>query len=245
MLTKSVTPARVQVKDADAGEVEAVFATLKVIDADGDVIMPGAISEGSPIIVSSYGHKSWEGLLPVGKGTIHEVADELVAKMSFFVDTTHGADTFKTVKGLGTDGEWSFSLQDVVSTKGEWNGSTANIITEIGRIKEVSPVFAGAGVNTRTLATKAEGLKFSEHLTAVLADVKELADRAEEVVALRAAKGKTIGDDTVESLTAIGDELERVKALVETPVSPEDTSSDDAARILLARIARDQGVTIS
>lgn len=243
---KSLTPSRVTVKNADAGEVEAVFATLNVIDKDGDVILPGAIRDGAPIVVSAYGHKSWEGLLPVGKGSIHEVGDELVARMSFFLETSHGKDTFGTVKGLGEQGEWSWSLQEITSTQGEWEGEPANIIAKVGHVREVSPVLAGASVGTRTLAVKAEGLKFSEHLDAVVAAVRELADRAEEVVALRAAKGKTIGDDAAQSLTELGEELDRVKSLTAPPDPPiQDTSSDDAARILLARIARDQGVTIS
>ena len=64
-----------------------------------------------------------------------------------------------------------------------------------------------------------------------MADVKALADRAEEVVALRAAKGKTISDDASGALSDIGEQLERIKALVEQPTPPND--SDDATDCLV------------
>lgn len=273
---KSLAPSRVQVKNADLGEVEAVFATLKTIDADGDVILPGAIADGTQVVISAFMHESWKGKLPVGRGTIHEDGDELVVKARFFMDTTHGADTFATVKGLaGTDsgddnlGEWSFSLQDVVSTKSKWDGKTANVISQIGRVKEVSPVLEGAGVNTRTLIAKSlddatqdlddeitatnvalnqwspsygntititasgtaapdqkSGRTFSEHLESVLADVKALTTRAEEVMALRAAKGKSLGDDARRLLSDLATALADVKALTEQPDTPQTEHSD-------------------
>jgi len=90
-----------------------------------------------------------------------------------------------------------------------------------------------------------KGQKFSEHLTAVVADVKALTDRAEEVVALRAAKDKTISDDAAGSLTDIGAGLERIKALIETsePIPSDDT--DFNADVEFARfVANTQGVTL-
>lgn len=243
-MLKSMTPSRVAFKNDDAGEVEAVFATLNIIDLDGDVILPGAVKDGAPVIISSYGHGSWSGDLPVGKGTVHEVGDELVVKSRFFLDSAPGRDTFATVKGLAEMGEWSWSLQNVVSERGDWDGRDANIISSVGLVKEVSPVFTGAGINTRTLATKGQDLKFSEHCEAVVAALQSLGVRAEEVVALRTAKGKSLGDDASQTLAAIGEEWERIKSLIEQPEPPTDTFSDDVARILLARIAADQGVTI-
>lgn len=225
---KSINPEAVKI--ADDGHVEAVFATLGVIDKDGDVILPGAIDDGASIIVSAYGHKSWDGELPVGTGTIHEIGNEAVAKMDFLMDTAHGADTFRTVKALkdAGKGEWSFSLQNKTETIGEWEGTTANLISST-YVHEVSPVIAGAGVNTRTLSAKGYGvdMKFSEHIDAVKADVETLVERARDVVALRAAKDKTISPDTGAQLDALADEL---KVLAGTVVSePDDTDESDAA----------------
>ena len=47
-----------EVKSAELGEVRAVFATLDVVDSDGDVIRPGAIGD-QEVLISSYGHGSW------------------------------------------------------------------------------------------------------------------------------------------------------------------------------------------
>ena len=248
-MLKSITPSRVDVKNADEGTVEAVFATLNVIDKDGDVILPGSIAEGTKVAVSAYDHGSWSGQMPVGKGTIHEVDDELVARVKFFMDTTHGRDTFHTVKGMEEMGEWSFSLQDITSTEGEWQGKSANLISGIGRIKEVSPVFNGAGVNTRTLVAKAADSKFSEHCEAVVAAVKALHQRASEVVAYRAEKGKTLGVESTGHLTELVGQIESIKTLIDEPTTPPETdvepdpAADELVRAVLADIARSQGVT--
>lgn len=325
-MLKSFTPTRIKVAgDAALGQVEAVFATLNVVDADGDVILPGAIKDGTQVVISAFLHESWKGKLPVGRGTIHEVGDELVVKAQFFMDTTHGLDTFNTVKGLAGDpaadldnlGEWSFSLQQVESASGTWEGVKANVISAIRQVKEVSPVLIGAGVNTRTLAVKdgtkqlessiyrllhaagqerwgdrwpmvedydvdegfvvyevrseagngwelvrveftrtdtavelsdtetpvhrtaqfipkssaAGGLKFSEHLQSVVADVKALTERAREVVALRAAKGKSLGDEARQQLTDLGAALAELDHELDTP-NTKTTAIDPQAEYL-------------
>lgn len=149
--------ARVEIKDADRGEVAAVFSTLNVIDKDGDVTLPGAFTDGAPVAISAFGHRSWDGALPVGKGTIRETSTEGVFEGRFFMDTQHGQDTFRTVKALSEDDgpgqEWSYSLRDVVSERGELDGKKVRLLKKI-TVNEVSPVLVGAGVDTRTLATK-------------------------------------------------------------------------------------------
>lgn len=235
MKRKSVPASRVTIKNADEGVVEAVFATLGVIDRDGDVITKGAIEHGAKVTISAYGHKSWEGALPVGTGTISEIGDEAVVSAQFFLDTDAGRDTFTTVKNLAAHGlgEWSFSLNEIVAERGEVDGQSANIISGV-KVHEVSPVLMGAGIDTRTLVTK--GAKFSEHADAVLTAVDELTTRAEEVVTLRAAKGKTIGDESAALLTKVNDALARLKTLLDESDTDVDddgapTSDDDAAAI--------------
>lgn len=318
MLTK-MTPARVSVKNADTGEFEAVFATLNVIDRDGDVILPGAISDGAPVAVSAYGHKSWTGELPTGAGTIHELGDELIVRGQFFLDTDGGRNTFGVVKGLAEHGlgEWSWSLQEVESERATWEGQKANLIRKVGKVAEVSPVLLGAGRNTGTLATKMlhtnmvarlrdagrdrwpnafvyvddvdldeqfvvfalydldadedrlvsvgfdrdgdtftlaadeaevqrdvvyapKGRKFSEHVESVVADVDTLAARAEEVMALRAAKGKRISDNAADGLAALAAHLERIKALI--TAAPVPPSQDDIVREFARFVRLSQGV---
>jgi hypothetical protein len=250
MKTKQFSASNVQVKDAATGEFEAVFATLGVIDLDGDVITKGAITEGAQVVISAYGHSVWKGAAPVGTGTIHEVGTEAVVRGQYFMDTTKGRDDFNTVAGLAksNQGEWSFGLLDVKSEAGEVNGVKANMIKAV-HVPEVSPVFIGAGIDTRTTMTKSHAdMKFSEHADAVLTDVDALIDRAEEVVTLRAAKGKTIGAESSELLTKVNQSMDRLKTLIDapesSPVPDEDEAANEAAANEFARsIAISQGVT--
>lgn len=160
---KKTFTGRVQIKDADQGLIEAVFSTLSdadevrkgvgSVDKDGDVTIKGAFEEGAPVVISAYGHKSWEGELPVGKGTIHEIDGEAVLKGRFFLNTTPGRDTFETVKELEELQEWSYSLHDVKASSATIDGRKVRVIERVA-VKEVSPVLRGAGVDTRTIGVK-------------------------------------------------------------------------------------------
>lgn len=146
----------VTIKNADLGEIEAVFATFDVIDLDNDVTVKGAFTEGQKVVISSYGHKSHEGALPVGFGTIHEVDDRAILKGQYFMDIPHAAAEFATVKALSEEGlqEWSYHLAEVKASRGTVNGRNVRIIEKVGLVKEVSPVLLGAGIDTRTVAVK-------------------------------------------------------------------------------------------
>ena len=154
METKSLT---VSVKDASEGVVEAKFATLGVVDKDGDIIEPGAFGE-QRVKVSAYNHGSWAGALPVGIGSTREVGDAAIADLKFFMATSHGRDHFETVKGVGDLQEWSFGF-DVK----EWDEPTeaqrksgARRVLKNLHVFEVSPVLRGAGVGTETLSAKCD-----------------------------------------------------------------------------------------
>lgn len=144
-----------EIKAEDKGEVDLVFATFDVMDSDRDVTRPGAFEDGAKVVVSSYGHTSWEGALPVGVATLSSTAREGRAKAKFFLDTPHGADTFATVKALHSEGkgEWSYGYDPEEYSFGEHDGQHVRFLDKV-KVHEVSPVLVGAGVNTRTLAVK-------------------------------------------------------------------------------------------
>lgn len=174
---------RVEIKDAEKGEVAAIFSTFDVIDSDGDVTLKGAFTDGAPVAISAYGHQSWKGALPVGKGRIRETSTEAVMEGRFFMDTTHGADTFRTVKAMSEDDnlqEWSYSLANVKSEPGTVEGKRVRVLKAID-VTEVSPVLKGAGVNTRTLTTK--GKQLNSELYQSLAEVgrEQFGDDSTEV----------------------------------------------------------------
>lgn len=144
---------RVEVKDADKGQVSAIFSTFNVVDSDGDVTLPGAFADGAPVRISAYGHTTWQGALPVGKGTVRTTGTEAILEGQFFMDTTAGRDTFAVVKEMGGLQEWSYGFDIDEADQGERDGQMVRILRSL-TVHEVSPVLLGAGVGTRTLAVK-------------------------------------------------------------------------------------------
>lgn len=143
------------IKNKDRGEFRAVFATFNVKDSDGDVTLPGAFEDGAVVPVSAYGHGSWDGKLPVGTTKLSNERDVAVADGRFFMDTSHGRDTFLTVKALAEEhlGEWSYGYTPKDYHYGDLNGDNVRFLSK-QTVHEVSPVLQGAGLGTRTLETK-------------------------------------------------------------------------------------------
>lgn len=233
MKTKNI--ARVEIKDADKGEVAAVFSTFDVIDSDKDVTPPGAFEEGAKAPISAYGHTSWSGAPPVGKGSIRQTKTEAIFDGRFFMDTKEGHDTFVAVKELAEDGlgEWSYGYDPVEFSFGEFKGQDVRFLKKL-KVHEVSPVLLGAGVNTRTLVAKArgDGLQFTEEAGLVLAAVASLLDRADDVVAHRREKGKHLGAESAGLLEQIDAAVKRFDALLRTP-DPEQVAEEARRQFLL------------
>ncbi len=145
---------KLKLADDDTGQVSCVFSTFDVKDRDGDVIKAGAIKDGTPIRLCSWGHK-W-GELPVGKGVIKVTPTQAIFEGHFFMDTEAGLETYKTVKNMGDLQEWSwgFSILPGGKTKGELNGERVNLISAVEPF-EVSPVLVGSNKETETLSIKA------------------------------------------------------------------------------------------
>jgi phage head maturation protease len=198
----------------EAGHVKAVFATLGVIDHDRDIVMQGATESGTKVRISAYNHASWGGALPVGKGTISEVGSELIFDGQFFLDTTSGADTYKTVKALGDLVEWSYGF-DILEKEFATDPATGQEIRKIKKQKvyEVSPVLLGAGIDTRTLDIKglgADSSTYQEHAEKLLADVGEFVKRSQSIADLRTEKGKEPASvKNRDGLKAIASELQK------------------------------------
>lgn len=152
-MDRKVFGGHVEVKDSAKGLVTAAFCTFDVVDLDGDIIERAAIPDGAPIRVSAYGHKSWEGALPVGKGIIRTTPTEAIAELQFFMKTDHGRDTFFTVDGMGDLQQWSWGFDVLDAEPATVEGERVRRIKRT-QVHEVSPVLLGAGIGTRTLATK-------------------------------------------------------------------------------------------
>lgn len=163
----------IEIKDADKGRVDVVFATMaksiddaspEVIDRDGDITAPGAFEDGAQVRVSAYGHASWGPsrgasfvpIPPIGRGAIKVDGSLAIAETQFFLKTASGRDTFELVKEMGDLQEWSYGYDILESAKptAEQKKAGAQQVLVKQLVHEVSPVLLGAGVGTHTRAIK-------------------------------------------------------------------------------------------
>ena len=220
MSRKSIPFADIQFKADKPGAFRARIATLNVVDKDGDVTLPGAFPDGKAIVISAYGHTSWMGALPVGKGVIGSDASTAWVDGEFFLNTTPGKDTYETVKALAAAGlgEWSHGYQTLESSTEPGDLSafagSAQILKKLD-VWEASPVLVGAGVNTAT-----------EHVKSALLTV---AGRAPLKARALAAKLKALTPDaatlaTIAQIDLLADELDE---LVDTLMDQFDIPDPD------------------
>lgn len=219
-----------EIKDESTGEVEAVIATLNVVDRDYEVITPSAIKSGAKVKMSSYGHDAMGGFsagsLPVGKGTVHVEKDKAVFRGKIFTSTERGKETLAVLKEMGSEQEWSFGFRVLGSEipNEEWTKQGARRILTKLDVFEVSPVIIGAGIGTRTVAAKeadeeaarakaeadAEAAKKAEEEAAAAKKAEEdsaaEAKRLEEEAAAKAAEeseAKRIADEAAQKALAL------------------------------------------
>lgn len=79
----------------------------------------------------------------------------------------------------------------------------------------------------------AQDLQFKAHIDAVLAAVDAVADRAADVVAKRAEKGKGLGSESADSLAELTARVERLKGVMTAPAAPKDDTTAAVEREFL------------
>ena len=221
MIRKMFAPGGMKLDDE--GHIEAAFAQLNVIDFDNDVTVNGAFPQ-KDVPMSAYGHTSWEGALPVGKGTITEEGDWAVFKGDFFLDTTHGKDAYNTVKGLGDLAEYSYGFDVIDSGNGTLDGKAVRELRSLD-VFEVSPVLRGAGLGTHTIAIKSDApgtdASYAEHLSWYVDGLSALIERTKDRAAFRASEGRKLSRSDLaqwaDLVAVLTEHLEAAKAAV-----PED-----------------------
>jgi hypothetical protein len=209
--TKSLGP--LEFKDPDQGTVEAIVATLGVVDRDREIIKHGAIRDGAKVKLSAYGHDAIFGSAPVGKGVIGIEGDKAVFRGKFFLSTTRGKEAYETVKALGADSEWSFGFHvdgEEEPTEEERKGGAKRVLSKLDAF-EVSPVIIGAGIGTGTTLVKAA----KDDAVVVTDDAVVVVEANEEAAALAetervAAEAKALEDAEAKRLADEAEQKERV-----------------------------------
>ncbi len=147
----------VELKVDDEGSFEAIFSTFNVIDHDGHVTLAGAFDDGAEVVVGAYGHSSWMGELPVGKGVIKTTDKDARIVGQFFLNTTSGKEHHAVAKELGTTQEWSYGYRilqegNVDELPDELRGAQ-RVLVKVA-VDEASQVLKGAGIDTHTVVVK-------------------------------------------------------------------------------------------
>lgn len=198
-----------EVKDAEKGEVEAIIATLGVVDRDYEVITESAIKNGSKVTMSGYGHDAVFGATPVGKGALHIEKDKVVFRGKLFMGTARGKETLSVLKEMGSEQEWSFGFRVMGSEvpDEDWQKKGARrILTKLDAF-EVSPVLIGAGIGTQTVAAK----EADEEAQRVKAEQEAAAAKAEEERIAAETKAAQEATEQKARVTAAIEEYHRVQ----------------------------------
>ena len=230
-----------ELDDAKEGSFVARIATLDVIDKDGDLTKPGAFKANSEVLISAYQHGSWMGSLPVGKAIIKEDGPDAIAIGEFNLKTDAGRDHYEAVKFTGGLQEWSYGFKVEESDEETRDGQKVRILKKV-TVFEISPVLLGAGIDTATLAIKAEKATYTDQSEAVLAAVTDLVTRTKSLADLRRKEGRVLSSKNRERMKGLLDMLSTVasdlKGLLDA-TEPVDDEKLAQAVLLFSKIRRE------
>jgi HK97 family phage prohead protease len=225
------------------GTFIAKFATLNVIDKDGDVILPGAIENGKAILISAYQHGSWNGGLPVGKGVIKEEKNTLLVEGELNLNTVSGKEHYEMMKFSADLQEFSFGFRVLeIDEESEWakNPKVWRVMKKID-VFEVSPVLKGAGIDTRLVAIKNEkdGLTMKEQTEAALTAVNDLLIRAKSLADLRRKEGRDISNTSRKDMAELREAAVTIQKEIDVLlVQSEPTATDKSGKAELYKAMR-------
>lgn len=239
------TGASHELKLDEAGHIVLAFAQLNVVDRDRDVTIPGAFP-AKDVPMSAYGHSSWNGALPVGRGAIAEKGSWAVFEGDFLMETDHGRNAYHTVKAMAELQEYSYGYEPTEYSFGEQDGQRVRFLKRLD-VFEVSPVLVGAGLGTHTQSIKSGepgiGLPYVDHLEALLREAAVFMDRSRDRADFRAKEGRSLSAATTERLAALKG------AIASVGVDIDALLADAAPKarldgVALAELLRSNGVRI-
>lgn len=164
---------------SEKGEGTARIATLDTRDKDGDVLRAGCCGEQHvPLLIAHQ----WDRV-PVGKVRVYESPGAMLADFKVNMGLGRGKELYSALRfdldNPPPRAEWSFGFRipEGGSERGMFQGQPVRFLKRL-ELLEVSPVVAGAGVATATLA-----LKEHQDQAAVVARVQETLRRGEQFLA--------------------------------------------------------------
>lgn len=228
--TKTLT---LELKADSEGEFSATFATLNVIDHQGDVTMPGAFDAGHEVLIGGYQHDMMA--LPVGKGVIRADEERAWVEGTFFLDTHPGEDTYKTVKNTGGLMEWSYIFRVIEASDGDFETDKGMVPVRFLKkvdVWSVDPVLKGAGIGTGTDRIKGLGpnLTFLDHAAGIATAVDEFLARVKERAEVRTKEGRVLSAANVDRLGAIAESLRSSAADLEQLLAAANPPKADIDR---------------
>jgi hypothetical protein len=214
--------AAANVKVDAEGIGEAVFATLNVVDKDGDLTVPGAFGNQTAKISPAH---DW-GAPGMGLAEISESGDAAVAKLTFNMEMRSAkewAESLKFNHAKGIDQEWSYGFDIEDASDETRDGETIRVLKKL-KVYEVSPVMVGAGIDTRTRRMKSgKGRTLEAHFADVVSQNKDFADRLADLKSKREQERRSLSQANRERLKQLVDELSEItKAAGELIVVPDD-----------------------
>jgi len=252
-MASASTPARkaftpFDFKLSETGDVTVAFSRFNVIDSDNDVTFPGAMPIGKSVPMSAFGHTSWDGALPTGKGTIREAGDLGILEGAFFMETDQGRNTYHTVKAMADLQEWSYGYRVLPPSGPEvFNGQAIRALRKLD-VDEVSPVLKGAGVGTATLAIKSgapvSGASYAEQILWYSEGLPALLDRFKGHAAARASEGRKLSCSDRAALEELVETLDGQLATARELLTEPAKSMDAVTLDVLLRTAQRLGVPV-
>ena len=218
-MTDKTKSFRTAIKADEAGKGRAVFATLDVIDKDGDVTIPGAFGKQTAKMVGAH---DWSAP-SIGLAEVSETGGSAVADFQLNLEMASGKEWYESLRFNADHGltqEFSYGFNILKESFQEREGRKVRILEKL-EVFEVSPVMMGAGTNTRLLSMKAdESRKLEEHFQEVLHLNEEFVKRIEGLVALRREKGKDLNDLNKSRLDELLQQHDALAASMKTLLGP-------------------------
>ena len=216
-IQKTYTVSRFKTTEDNPGTGSFVFATMNVIDKDGDLTLPGAFGNQTAKLVGAH---DWSAP-PIGIAKIHEEGDLAIANFAVNLKMASAVEWYESLKfsfdnGVTQEASYGF---DVLKESFRDEAGRRIRVLESMKVYEVSPVMIGAGVNTHLRSLKGSR-SMEEQFESVCLEVDDFISRAMALTALRAKENRqpALSQTMRERVTLLSGKLaeamDRARALV-------------------------------